>query len=182
MFVHHSGLTQRRKNPSNYPGGKWPMKVVQRKGLSPFLPRPQGPGKTLGYRHFLYYCPVIAFPPPLGCARGGERVCRGPKPRAGVASRWVTGCASSATRPAGRARGAWPQFRGKTGVIVQVNVDRQRPRVTEYRVVFGLGRTAHRWVDAIHLVPQILGVVQGLRDTSTGTAGRLGRVSHIFTS
>ncbi len=29
-------------------------------------------------------------------------------------------------------KGAWPQFRGKTGMIVQVNLDQRWPRLTEY--------------------------------------------------
>ena len=33
-------------------------------------------------------------------------------------------------------RGTWPQFRGKTGTIVEVNTDRKRPHLTEYGVVF----------------------------------------------
>ncbi len=48
-------------------------------------------------------------------------------------------------------KGTWPQFRGKTGVIVQVNVDRRRPRLTEYGVALGWvaprtdGRTQFSW-------------------------------------
>jgi hypothetical protein len=34
-------------------------------------------------------------------------------------------------------KGTWPQFRGKTGTVVQVNVDRERPHLTEYAVTFG---------------------------------------------
>ncbi len=48
-------------------------------------------------------------------------------------------------------KGTWPQFRGKTGVIVQVNVDRRRPHLTEYGVALGWvaprsdGRTQFSW-------------------------------------
>jgi hypothetical protein len=34
-------------------------------------------------------------------------------------------------------KGTWPQFRGRTGTIVEINVDRKRPHLTEYGVVFG---------------------------------------------
>ncbi|MGV0811744.1 hypothetical protein ABQF34_07245 [Mycolicibacterium boenickei] len=34
-------------------------------------------------------------------------------------------------------RGTWPQFRGKTGTVVEVNHDRKRPHLTEYGVIFG---------------------------------------------
>ena len=34
-------------------------------------------------------------------------------------------------------KGTWPQFRGKTGTVVQVNTDRKRPHLTEYAVTFG---------------------------------------------
>lgn len=34
-------------------------------------------------------------------------------------------------------RGTWPQFRGKTGTVVEINTDRKRPHLTEYGVVFG---------------------------------------------
>lgn len=34
-------------------------------------------------------------------------------------------------------RGTWPQFRGRTGTVVEVNADRKRPHLTEYGVVFG---------------------------------------------
>lgn len=34
-------------------------------------------------------------------------------------------------------KGTWPQFRGKTGTIVEINVDRERPHLTEFGVVFG---------------------------------------------
>lgn len=35
------------------------------------------------------------------------------------------------------AKGTWPGFRGKTGTIIEVNADRQRPHLTEYSVAFG---------------------------------------------
>ena len=34
-------------------------------------------------------------------------------------------------------KGTWPQFRGRTGTIVEINEDRERPHLTEYAVVFG---------------------------------------------
>ena len=34
-------------------------------------------------------------------------------------------------------KGAWPQFLGRTGTIIEVNVDRKRPRLTEFGVSFG---------------------------------------------
>ena len=34
-------------------------------------------------------------------------------------------------------KGTWPQFRGKTGTIVEINVDRKRPHLTEYGVALG---------------------------------------------
>jgi hypothetical protein len=34
-------------------------------------------------------------------------------------------------------KGTWPQFRGKTGTVVEINRDRQRPHLTEYGVTFG---------------------------------------------
>ena len=37
-------------------------------------------------------------------------------------------------------KGTWPQFRGKTGTIVMINRDRERPHLTEYGVVFGAVR------------------------------------------
>jgi hypothetical protein len=33
-------------------------------------------------------------------------------------------------------KGTWPQFRGRTGTVVEVNTDRGRPHLTEYGVVF----------------------------------------------
>lgn len=48
-------------------------------------------------------------------------------------------------------KGTWPQFRGRTGTIVEVNVDRKHPHLTEYGVVFGKvnlrtdGRGAFHW-------------------------------------
>lgn len=48
-------------------------------------------------------------------------------------------------------RGTWPRFRGKTGTVVQVNVDRKRPHLTEYGVSLGKvtartdGRGALNW-------------------------------------
>jgi hypothetical protein len=38
-------------------------------------------------------------------------------------------------------RGTWPQFRGRTGTVIEVNTDRRRPRLTEYGVVFGATRS-----------------------------------------
>jgi hypothetical protein len=38
-------------------------------------------------------------------------------------------------------KGTWPQLRGKTGTVVEINHDRSRPHLTEYGVVF---RTAPR--------------------------------------
>jgi len=35
------------------------------------------------------------------------------------------------------AKGTWPQFRGHTGTVVEINVDHKRPNLTEYGVVFG---------------------------------------------
>ena len=37
-------------------------------------------------------------------------------------------------------RGTWPQFRGRTGTVVQVNGDRKLPHLTEYAVTFGKPR------------------------------------------
>jgi hypothetical protein len=37
-------------------------------------------------------------------------------------------------------RGTWPQFRGRTGTVIEVNEDRKRPHLTEYGVVFGATR------------------------------------------
>jgi hypothetical protein len=37
--------------------------------------RPQGPGKTLRYRHFLSYCPVISRPPGPSAAPGAGKGC-----------------------------------------------------------------------------------------------------------
>jgi hypothetical protein len=34
-------------------------------------------------------------------------------------------------------KGTWPEFRGRTGTVVEVNEDRKRPHLTEYGVVFG---------------------------------------------
>jgi hypothetical protein len=33
-------------------------------------------------------------------------------------------------------KGTWPQFRGRTGTVVEINADRKRLHVTEYGVVF----------------------------------------------
>jgi hypothetical protein len=33
-------------------------------------------------------------------------------------------------------KGTWPQFRGRTGTVVEINRDHKRPRLTEYGVVF----------------------------------------------
>jgi hypothetical protein len=37
-------------------------------------------------------------------------------------------------------KGTWPEFRGRTGTIIEINVDRKRPHLTEYGVVFGKTR------------------------------------------
>jgi hypothetical protein len=37
-------------------------------------------------------------------------------------------------------KGSWPQFRGKTGTVVEINEDRKRPHLTEYGVSFGKTR------------------------------------------
>lgn len=37
-------------------------------------------------------------------------------------------------------RGTWPQFRGRTGTVIEVNADRKRRHLTEYGVVFGATR------------------------------------------
>lgn len=34
-------------------------------------------------------------------------------------------------------KGTWPQFRGKTGTVVEINEDRKWPHLTEYGVTFG---------------------------------------------
>lgn len=34
-------------------------------------------------------------------------------------------------------RGTWPQFRGRAGTVVEINLDHKRPYQTEYGVVFG---------------------------------------------
>jgi hypothetical protein len=34
-------------------------------------------------------------------------------------------------------KGTWPRFRGRTGTVVEVNTDRQRPHLTEYGVALG---------------------------------------------
>lgn len=34
----------------------------------------------------------------------------------------------------------WPEFRGRMGTVVEINVDRKRPQLTEYGVVFGAVR------------------------------------------
>jgi hypothetical protein len=31
----------------------------------------------------------------------------------------------------------WPQFRGRTGTVVEINEDRKRPHLTEYGVILG---------------------------------------------
>jgi hypothetical protein len=40
-------------------------------------------------------------------------------------------------------RGTWPRFRGKTGTVVEINYDHQRPHLTEYGVQFGKVRKPH---------------------------------------
>ena len=35
------------------------------------------------------------------------------------------------------AKGTWAQFRGRTGTVVGINLDRDRPHLTEYAVCFG---------------------------------------------
>jgi hypothetical protein len=49
-------------------------------------------------------------------------------------------------------KGTWPEFRGRTGTIVEINVDRKHPHLTEYGVAFGkvssAGKSAkrtHNW-------------------------------------
>ena len=37
-------------------------------------------------------------------------------------------------------KGTWPDFRGRTGTIVEINVDHRRPRLTEYGVIFSATR------------------------------------------
>jgi len=37
-------------------------------------------------------------------------------------------------------KGTWPQFRGRTGTVVEVNADLKRPHLTEYGVSFGATR------------------------------------------
>ncbi len=37
-------------------------------------------------------------------------------------------------------RGTWPWFRGRTGTVVEINVDGKRPHLTEYGVIFGATR------------------------------------------
>ena len=41
-------------------------------------------------------------------------------------------------------RGTWPQFRGRTGTVVEINADGKRPHLTEYGVVFGSTRKPNR--------------------------------------
>lgn len=38
-------------------------------------------------------------------------------------------------------KGTWPQFRRRSGTVVEVNADGQRPHLTEYGVSFGTVRT-----------------------------------------
>ena len=49
-------------------------------------------------------------------------------------------------------KGTWPEFRGRTGTIVEINVDRNRPHRSEYGVAFGkvssagkFAKRAHNW-------------------------------------
>jgi|GEM_PF-2934389 len=48
-------------------------------------------------------------------------------------------------------KGTWPQFRGRRGTVVEINVDHRRPHLTEYGIVFGPvtprtdGRARFRW-------------------------------------
>ncbi|OBG28384.1 hypothetical protein [Mycobacterium sp. 852002-51057_SCH5723018] len=49
-------------------------------------------------------------------------------------------------------KGSWPEFRGRTGTVVEINLDRKRPNLTEYGVAFGKvtaaspqARRATRW-------------------------------------
>jgi len=37
-------------------------------------------------------------------------------------------------------KGTWPEFRGRTGTVIEINVDRKRPRLTEYGVIFSATR------------------------------------------
>jgi hypothetical protein len=41
-------------------------------------------------------------------------------------------------------KGTWPRFRGKTGTVVEINVDRKRPHLTEFGVVFGKVRKPNK--------------------------------------
>lgn len=44
-------------------------------------------------------------------------------------------------------KGTWPQFRGRTGTVVEINEDRKHPHLTEYGVSFGKftkAPTSHR--------------------------------------
>jgi hypothetical protein len=34
-------------------------------------------------------------------------------------------------------KGTWPQFRGRVGTMIEINLDKKRPHLTEYGVVFG---------------------------------------------
>ena len=34
-------------------------------------------------------------------------------------------------------KGTWPKFRGRAGTVVEINLDRTRPHLTEYGVSFG---------------------------------------------
>ncbi len=41
-------------------------------------------------------------------------------------------------------KGTWPQFRGRTGTVVQINKDPKRPHLTEYGVALGfVGARTH---------------------------------------
>jgi len=48
-------------------------------------------------------------------------------------------------------RGTWPQFRGRTGTVVEVNADRQRPHLTEYGVSFTKRDRAWAWFKVYEL-------------------------------
>jgi len=41
-------------------------------------------------------------------------------------------------------KGTWPQFRGRTGTVVEINHDRKRPHLTEWAAVLASGPTERR--------------------------------------
>jgi hypothetical protein len=50
-------------------------------------------------------------------------------------------------------KGTWPKYRGLTGTVVGINVDTERPHLTEYGVGFGKSRRAEAWFKAYELAP-----------------------------